>query len=102
MYKIEFYVPVSHLETVKRAMFDAGAGKIGNYDSCCWQIKGLGEFRPLEGSNQYSGTPGKVERDAEWKVEMVCADELLERAVVALKQAHPYETPAYQYWKVNA
>ena len=102
MYKIEFYVPDSHLETVKRAMFDAGAGKIGNYDSCCWQIKGLGEFRPLEGSNPYSSTPGKVERDAEWKVEMVCADELLERAVVALKQAHPYETPAYQYWKVNA
>ena len=102
MYKIEFYVPESHLEAVKRAMFGAGAGKIGNYDSCCWQIKGLGEFRPLEGSNPYSGTPGKMERDAEWKVEMVCADELLERAVVALKQAHPYETPAYQYWKVNA
>lgn len=102
MYKIEFYVPESHLEMVKQAMFDAGAGKIGNYDSCCWQIKGLGEFRPLEGSNPYSGTPGKVERDVEWKVEMVCADEQLERAVAALKQAHPYETPAYQYWKVNA
>ena len=39
MYKIEFYVPESHLEAVKRAMFGAGAGKIGNYDSCCWQIK---------------------------------------------------------------
>lgn len=102
MYKIEFYVPESHLEAVKRAMFGAGAGKIGNYDSCCWQIKGLGEFRPLEGANPYSGIPGEVERDAEWKVEIVCADELLGKALAALKQAHPYETPAYQYWEVNA
>ena len=102
MDKIEFYVPESHLGTVKRAMFGAGAGKIGNYDSCCWQIKGFGEFRPLEGANPHSGTPGEVERDAEWKVEMVCADELLGKALAALKQAHPYETPAYQYWEVNA
>ena len=102
MYKIEFYIPESHLEQVKKAMFDAGAGKLENYDLCCWQTRGIGQFRPLEGSNPYSGTLGNAEKDTEWKVEMVCADELLERAVVALKQAHPYETPAYQYWKVNA
>ena len=54
MYKIEFYTPESHLETVKKAMFEAGAGHLENYDCCCWQTRGIGQFRPLEGSNPYS------------------------------------------------
>ena len=101
MYKIEFYVPGTHLEKVKNAMFEAGGGKIGNYDRCCWQIEGIGQFRPLEGSNPFSGTPGETEKDPEWKVEMVCDDPLIEAVIAALLESHPYETPAYQYWKVK-
>ena len=102
MYKIEFYIPESHLEQVKKAMFDAGAGKLENYDLCCWQTRGIGQFRPLEGSNPYSGTLGNAEKDTERKVEMVCADDCIEQAINALKENHPYETPAYQYWEVKA
>ncbi len=102
MYKIEFYTPESHLEVVKKAMFDAGAGKLENYDCCCWQTKGIGQFRALEGSNPFAGEVGKPEKDAEWKVEMVCEEDKISAAIEALKASHPYETPAYQYWEVKA
>ncbi len=94
MYKLCFYVPESHLESVKKAVFAAGAGRIGAYDSCSWQALGQGQFRPLQGSNPFIGQAGSIEQVAEWKVEMVVADELIHDSVKALKQAHPYETPA--------
>ncbi|WP_017937361.1 YqfO family protein [Zestomonas thermotolerans] len=101
MYKLCFYVPDSHLEAVKSAIFAAGGGRIGNYDSCCWQVLGQGQFRPLSGSRPFLGETGVVERVEEWKVEMVVADELIHAAVKALKQAHPYETPAFEVWRLS-
>jgi structural toxin protein (hemagglutinin/hemolysin) RtxA len=101
LFKIEFYVPETHLEDVKNAVFKAGAGQIGNYDSCCWETEGCGQFRPLENSSPYIGKNMKLEKVKEFKVELVCEEENLENAVNALKQQHPYETPAYQYWKIN-
>jgi len=95
MVSLVVYVPESHLEKVKQAMFSAGAGRIGNYDSCCWQTKGFGQYRPLPGSDPYEGTIGKIERVEEWKVELVCAPDLVPEVVKAMKSAHPYETPAY-------
>ena len=95
MYKLGFYVPVTHLEVVKHALFAAGAGRIGNYDSCCWQVLGSGQFRPLAGSNPHLGSQGQVEQVAEWRVEMVVAPELLKAVVTALRQSHPYEEPAF-------
>lgn len=53
MYKLCFYVPESHLDVVKQAVFAAGGGRIGAYDSCCWQSLGQGQFRPLDGSQPY-------------------------------------------------
>ena len=100
MYKLCVYVPETHLEMVKHALFAAGAGRIGNYDSCCWQVAGQGQFRPLAGSAPYLGQTGQVETVLEYKVELVCADELIAAAVAALKQAHPYEEPAYQVWQL--
>ncbi|OGV50819.1 MAG: NGG1p interacting factor NIF3 [Lentisphaerae bacterium GWF2_52_8] len=100
-YKIEFYVPETHIEKVKEALFEAGAGKIGNYDHCAWQTEGTGQFRPLPGSNPFIGTNGELEKVAEWKVELICEENLIETAIAALRKAHPYETPAYQYWKLN-
>lgn len=95
MYKLAFFVPESHLETVKAAVFATGAGKIGNYDHCCWQIKGQGQFRALEGSQPFLGQQGQIETVEEYRVELVCHDELIREAVAAMKQAHPYDEPAY-------
>ncbi len=55
MYKRCYYVPESYLETTKQAVFDAGAGHVGNYDSCCWQVRGEGQFRPLPDSSPFLG-----------------------------------------------
>ena len=101
MYKLCFYVPESHLEVVKSALFAVGAGHIGDYDQCCWQCLGQGQFRPLDGSKPFLGKAGQPEFVAEWKVELVVADGLVEAAVVALKQAHPYQVPAYEVWKLS-
>jgi hypothetical protein len=95
MYKICFFVPEDHAEAVKSAMFAAGAGKIGDYDSCCWQTAGQGQFRPLAGSQPFIGQQGEVERVIEYKVEMVCTAELMGAALKALHDSHPYEEPAF-------
>ena len=95
MYKLCFYVPESHLEAVKQAMFVAGAGRIGDYDSCCWQVEGTGQFRPLSGSEPFLGQQGVVERVAEYRVEMVCEDNCIDAVVAALREARPYEEPAW-------
>ena len=93
--KIEFYVPQSHLETVKSAMFDAGAGRVGNYDYCAWQTLGEGQYRPLDGSRPFLGEQGSVENVAEFKVELVCAGEVIKEVLEAMKATHPYEEVAY-------
>jgi hypothetical protein len=101
VYKLSFFVPEDYLEAVKSAIFATGAGRIGNYDHCCWQVLGQGQFRALEGSDPFLGQQNKLEIVAEWKVELVCSDELIQPAVRALKQAHPYEEPAYDVWKLE-
>lgn len=99
--RIDVYVPESHAEVVKQAMFAAGAGKIGNYDCCCFQTVGRGQFRPLDGSSPYLGSQGSVEHVTEWKLEMIFPEEKLREVIAALRQAHPYETPAFQHWPVE-
>ncbi len=101
MYKLTFYVPDTHLETVKDAVFAAGAGRIGNYEACSWQVMGQGQFRPLQGATPFIGQPHQLETVDEWRVEMVVADALIHDAITALKQAHPYETPAFDASKIE-
>lgn len=60
MYKLCYFVPESHLEVTKAALFDAGAGRVGDYDRCCWQVLGQGQFRPLPGSRPYLGEAGRL------------------------------------------
>ena len=100
MYKLCFYVPDTHVELVKQAVFAVGAGQISSYADCCWQVMGKGQFRPLEGSNPFIGITDQVETMEEWRVELVVADELIHKAVAALKAAHPYEVPAYDVWQL--
>ncbi|HEA51963.1 hypothetical protein LCGC14_0797590 [marine sediment metagenome] len=101
MYKICYFVPETHLEKTKQALFDVGAGCIGDYDSCAWQCRGQGQFRPLEGSSPFLGDAGALEVVEEFKVELVCRDDLIRQAVGALKQAHPYEEPAYEIYRME-
>ena len=99
--RIDVYVPETHAEAVKQAMFAAGAGTIGNYDCCCFQTVGRGQFRPLDGSSPYLGSAGRVEQVTEWKLEMIFPEEKLQEVIAALRRAHPYETPAFQHWRVE-
>jgi len=101
VYKLAFFVPPTHLEAVKQAVFAAGGGRLGAYDQCCWQVLGEGQFRPLDGSQPFIGQSGIVERVVEWKVELVVDEGVIADVVTALKAAHPYETPAYEVWRLE-
>ncbi|SEK80611.1 hypothetical protein SAMN05216214_105118 [Atopomonas hussainii] len=100
MYKLAFFVPESHLQTVKDALFAAGAGRIGDYEHCCWQTLGTGQFRPLPGAQPFLGQQGQLEQVPEWKVEMVLADDLVGAVIGALRASHPYEEPAFDLWQL--
>ena len=88
------------MEKVKKALFEAGAGRIGNYDSCCWQTEGTGQFRPLENSNPSLGSLNAIEQVREIKIELVCDDEIIKQAIQAMKDNHPYEEPAFDVWQL--
>ena len=101
MMKIVVLIPEEQKETVKSAMFNAGGGKIGAYDCCSFELKGEGQFRPLDGAKPFIGEKDKIETVVEYRVEMVCADEKIREVVSAMKAAHPYETPAYDVMKLE-
>ncbi len=90
------YVPESSAETVKHAMFEAGAGDFGQYDQCCWQTKGIGQFRPLDHANPSIGIHHQLSFVPEIKIEIICQKSRLKPSIDALKASHPYEVPAYQ------
>jgi hypothetical protein len=97
-----FYVPIVHAAAVKRAIFATGAGTIGNYKNCAFQVKGEGQFLPVENANPVIGEVGQEETVEEYKVEILCSDEQNARdAVKALKESHPYEEVAYEVYKVE-
>ncbi|MDF1678427.1 MAG: NGG1p interacting factor NIF3 [Legionellaceae bacterium] len=99
MYILFCLVPETHLETVKNAIFETGAGQIGHYKHCAWQTLGTGQFMPLSGSNAFIGEVNRLEHVSEYKVEIVCTEAQLKPAVAALLKAHPYATPAYHVIK---
>ncbi|ALM53160.1 NIF3 1 [Halomonas huangheensis] len=101
MYKLAFFVPEENAEAVKEAVFATGAGRIGNYEACCFQTPGRGQFRPLDGATPHIGAVGDLETVNELKVELVCEDSLIAVAVAALRLAHPYEEPAFDVWRVE-
>ena len=101
MYKLTVYIPESHLEPVKEALFAAGAGRYAAYDRCCWEVLGQGQFRPLAGSDPFIGQLGAVERVPEYRVEMICADEAVAAVTAALRGSHPYEEPAFDFVRIG-
>jgi hypothetical protein len=97
---LSFYVPESHLETVKSALFAQGAGHYNAYGQFCWQVLGEGQIRPLANSRPYSGKTPELEKVAEYKVEMICTGAAIKHVVEALLSVHPYEEPAYEMYKI--
>lgn len=100
MYKLTIYIPESHLETVKSALFTAGAGAYEAYDRCSWQVRGEGQFRALKGSRPAIGTEGVETHVTEYRVEMICPEEKLFAAREAIKKSHPYEVPAFDFTRI--
>jgi hypothetical protein len=101
MYSLVFYVPETHLESVKQAVFSAGAGSMGNYDSCCWQVKGQGQFKPVKGATPFLGKVDELEFVDEYRVEMVLREEVKASVLAALLLAHPYEEVAYHFIQIQ-
>ena len=101
MYKLTVYIPESHLESVKDALFKAGAGRYAAYDRCCWQVLGRGQFRPLSGSDPFIGQTGIEERLPEYRVEMICDDGAVTAVMAALRAAHTYEEPAFDFVRIE-
>lgn len=93
--KLVVFVPDTHCEALKAALFAAGAGGQGNYDCCAFQQKGMGQFRPRSGSAPFLGETDRLERVEEWRVEMLVPRERLTDVILALKRVHPYEEPAF-------
>ncbi|EXE94164.1 hypothetical protein SAMN02799632_01497 [Acinetobacter pittii] len=100
MLKLIYYVPDSHLESTKQAIFSAGAGGIGNYENCAWQVKGIGQFKPVKGADPYIGELGELEQVDEWRVETIVIEENAKAVAKALKASHPYEEPAFEFIQI--
>jgi hypothetical protein len=91
-------VPAEALEATRAAVFDAGGGRIGDYERCSWYTAGTGTFFGGEDTEPVLGEPGREEHVPELRVETVVPEELVEDAVEALRAAHPYEEPAYDVY----
>lgn len=101
MYKLAFFVPKEDKERVKQALFDIGVGKYKNYECCSWEVEGTGQFKPIAEAKPYIGSLDKLEQIKEFKVEMICKDNLIKKAVKTLKNIHPYEEVAYDVIKLE-
>lgn len=101
MLKLCFYVPESHIEQVKLAVFNAGAGRYQNYEHCAWQVLGQGQFKPLAGSDPFIGTLNQIEIVNEFRVETICEEKHIKQVITALRAAHPYEEPAFEVYKIE-
>ncbi len=93
--KLVVFVPESDTENVLQAMFEAGAGNIGNYAECSFSADGAGTFKPLENANPYVGEIGKRKVEEENKVEVLVESFKVGRVIAAMKKSHPYEEVAY-------
>lgn len=93
--KLVVYVPRADVDAVREAIFEAGAGQIGDYDQCSYNTAGYGTFRPLEGANPSIGEVGSQERVEETKIEVIFPVQLERQILVAMLASHPYEEVAY-------
>jgi dinuclear metal center YbgI/SA1388 family protein len=100
-YKLVVFVPVKSMAKVSNAVFAAGAGAIGNYSHCGYGIEGTGTFLPHEGAKPAIGKKGRLEKVNEVRFETIVPAARLNEVVAAMKKAHPYETPAFDVFKLH-
>jgi hypothetical protein len=98
--KLVVFVPAEALDRVRDALFEAGAGRIGDYERCSWYTGGTGTFRGGKGTQPAVGEAGREERVPELRLETVFPAEHRERVVAALRRAHPYEEPAFDVYEL--
>ena len=99
--KMMVFVPVENAGKVREAIFEAGAGKIGNYSECSFSVTGTMTFRPGEGTTPYLGEVGKREISPEEKIEAIFPAYLKDKVVAAMTEVHPYEEDAYDIIALN-
>ncbi len=99
--KLVVFVPNAHVEPVRAAMFSAGAGSIGAYDECSFNLEGEGTFRGGDASQPFVGTPGTRHHEAETRVEVVLPSHLRHEVIRAMKQQHPYEEVAFDCFQLK-
>lgn len=93
--KLVTFVPQKQAQEVRQALFDAGAGKIGDYDQCSYNVNGEGTFRGGEKTHPFAGESGLLHTEPEVRIETIMPDHLQNKVLQALLAAHPYEEPAY-------
>jgi dinuclear metal center YbgI/SA1388 family protein len=96
--KLVTYIPESHLEKVREALFEAGAGVIGNYDQCGFTTSGTGSFRGSENTKPFIGKKGNIHFEKEIRFETVLFSHLKEKVIKVLREVHPYEEVAYDIY----
>lgn len=101
LYKLAVYVPKTHVDDVRIALGNAGAGHLGNYRQCSFSIDGEGRFKPCEGSNPYIGKEGGLESVHEVKIETIVTQRVLGGVISSMIKAHPYEEVAYDLYKLD-
>ena len=99
-YKLVVFVPIKSAAKVSNAVFSAGAGAIGNYSHCGFQSNGVGSFLPLKGAKPAIGKKGNLEKVSEIRFETIVPAAKLDDVIAAMKKAHPYETPAFDCFKL--
>lgn len=97
--KLVFFVPVDDADRVADALFDAGAGRLGGYSRVSFRARGTGTFQGDESTNPVIGEPNKFERTDEQRIEMLVPLDGMDRAIEALRRAHPYEEPAFDVYQ---
>ena len=96
--KLVVFVPPESLDDVRDALFAAGAGRIGGYERCSWYTEGIGTFRGGEGTTPAVGERGREERVRELRLETVYPEDRHDAVIAALREAHPYEEPAFDVY----
>jgi len=99
--KLVVFVPLEHAEKVRQAIFENGAGVIGNYDSCSFNAEGRGSFRAGDGTDPFVGRQGQIHYEPEVRIETIFPDHEKGRVITAMLQAHPYEEVAYDIYPLD-
>ncbi|MGL4598635.1 MAG: Nif3-like dinuclear metal center hexameric protein, partial [Bacteroidia bacterium] len=99
--KLVTFCPTANAETLRHSLFDAGAGKIGSYDACSFNVAGTGTFRGNEHTNPYVGEKGKLHKEAEDRIEVIYPIYLEQKVLAALRASHPYEEVAYDLYDLK-